>query len=354
MIAFDSLLARAFATLLLLAAPAAQGSDDREPIRSVYEADPACPPESRFVEEIFLRTGRARLATKEEPARTFHSRIRRRGSKFVGELRIGTSGGTSEAREISAVACDRVVSALALFAALAIDPRASVAEHPEESSTAVDRPTETTTTAQLAPPQAPETATPALPASPPDTAQPTIPNGPAAPPASWKWRVGAQAFAMFAAAPKGLFGGSLVATTTREPTDLRFRLSLGYAQSPGVDAGPGTAEVLLPNAGASVCPLALRLSSTASVWWCAGSRAGLFVARGSRLAAPEREARAWIDLEAVGMLEWRAGSMWAIEAGVGVGAPLTRYTLVFHQPETLIYEPAAAGLWTGLGVTWGR
>ena len=352
MIVFDSRSARALAAVLLLMAPAARGSDEREPIKSRYEADAACPAESRFIEEILARTPRARLAAEGESASIFEARILRRGKRFVGTLKIHRPEGSSEAREISATTCDSVVSALALFAALAIDPSASSsAEAPSV------RPPESEVVAnEEQPPPSPPPPTPQMPS--PTTSQPVLhPEFSNVTRNSWTWNAGLQVLAMSAAAPGGVYGASLIASADRQAAPgggLRIRLSAGYAQSLQVEAGQGVAQVLLPNAAVAVCPLRLRVSSQWVIRACGGPRSGIYFAQGSRLAVPDQTTRFWLDLEAIGSLEWRVGRMWALEAGVGPVIPLTRYTLVFNQPETLIYTPSTFGLWGGLGLTWGE
>jgi hypothetical protein len=303
-----------------------------EGVRLDYAADAACPPESRFAEDVLARTSRVRFGEAGGSARVIHIRITRRNGEFAGRLQIGASGRISEAREIAGAACDDVTSALALFTALAIDPSASTTARsapatPEPSVTGVRSP------APVAP-------------SPP-------PSLPAA--SAWIWAMGLNAEALFIAAPDGLYGASLVASTSRmsaSPIALRGRVFLGYARSPRVAAGPGVADVQLPYLGAAICPFEGALSQVMKLQICGGSRIGVYVARGAEVDVPESATQWWVDAEMRGGIGWRWSDQWTFETSAAAVMPLTRYTLVFDAPATLVYRSPAVGLGIGLGVTW--
>jgi len=89
-----------------------------------YRAADGCPRREQFIDEIRRRTALARVAGPgEQPEIAMRVRIDRRGKRFTGKLDI-TIGTTSTQRDLTDPSCAEVTSALALIAALAIDPLA--------------------------------------------------------------------------------------------------------------------------------------------------------------------------------------------------------------------------------------
>ena len=131
--------------LVVLAARDASGQDaDVEPLGVDYTAPDGCPPASSFFSEITARTPRARAARSGERARVLHVKVTRRGEAHVGTLAVEDTTGTGSAREVSGGTCAEVVGALALVAALAVDPHASVAPRPPPTPTPTPTPTPAT------------------------------------------------------------------------------------------------------------------------------------------------------------------------------------------------------------------
>ncbi|MFO7179856.1 MAG: hypothetical protein DIU78_014245, partial [Pseudomonadota bacterium] len=83
------------------------------------------------MDEVFARTTSARLATDDEPARSFLVELRRRGRSITGTLTIRETDGATMARRITGAQCSDVASVLALATALAIDPHAELAPRTE-------------------------------------------------------------------------------------------------------------------------------------------------------------------------------------------------------------------------------
>jgi hypothetical protein len=97
---------------------------EREPIRAGLRAPPGCPASGEFVAQVLARTGRARAAQATEPARTFSLEIEERALGFAGKLRVMTPSREWVERRVEADSCEEVVEALALVAALILDPEA--------------------------------------------------------------------------------------------------------------------------------------------------------------------------------------------------------------------------------------
>ena len=103
-----------------------------EPIAWTYSAPPDCPPAETFEREFRARTTRAELvAGAADASRSFSVALSSEPGRAVGRIEIEGPGGAVATREVAGQTCAGVVSALALVAALAIDPLA--AESPAAS-----------------------------------------------------------------------------------------------------------------------------------------------------------------------------------------------------------------------------
>ncbi len=91
-------------------------------IRVQFESPPGCSDSDVFYGGIRARSSRIRLAGTGQPATTLRVRVVRAGNKVQGELRIVDSQGEADTRQLDGFTCDEVVQALALTAALALDP----------------------------------------------------------------------------------------------------------------------------------------------------------------------------------------------------------------------------------------
>lgn len=91
-----------------------------------YTASDDCPPRSLFIGNLLARTQRLRLVEAGDTA--FTVLIERHGAASAGSLAVVTPDGAAPAvREVEADTCSEVVEALALVAALTVDPDAKTA-----------------------------------------------------------------------------------------------------------------------------------------------------------------------------------------------------------------------------------
>lgn len=122
---------RSLVTLLVCAwvlVPRLAGAQvEREPIRASVLPGSVCASARELEAAVIARTPRARIAEPGEPARTFHVSTRREGLAIVGRLAVEDSSGRGSPRVLTASSCRELVDALALVAALAVDPRAKEA-----------------------------------------------------------------------------------------------------------------------------------------------------------------------------------------------------------------------------------
>ncbi|NUO53197.1 MAG: hypothetical protein HOV80_30485 [Polyangiaceae bacterium] len=115
----------------LAAALSAERADAAERTFTVeYKAAKGCPSRETFVDEIKRRTAVARLAGPgEQPEVSMRVKLDVKRRKATGRLDM-TIGTTATQRDLEDPSCAEVVSALALLAALAIDPLAETAHLP--------------------------------------------------------------------------------------------------------------------------------------------------------------------------------------------------------------------------------
>jgi hypothetical protein len=145
-------------TLSLLAAVAdltvpAQASEVK-PVQVVVDAPLGCGDADEFFSSLRSRTHLVRPATGDEPHTTLRVRILETRRYAMGELRLVDSRGETDTRRVQGARCDDVVQALALAAAVALDPSVllpSAKTTPEPEPTAASAPAPTIAPAVVEP-----------------------------------------------------------------------------------------------------------------------------------------------------------------------------------------------------------
>lgn len=337
---------------LVAVAGSAHAQDAPEPFAVDYSAPDGCPSASAFFGEVTARTPRARAAAAGERARVLHVRVEKRGEAHAGRLWIEEGGTTSTAREVSGGSCGEVVGALGLVAALAVDPRASVAPRPAPAAAstapAAPAPTEEPKPpldkeAAKSPTKEPETdPTPKKPAADraPSPEASTMP--PRRDPRHWTLGAGGEVSALSdAIVSLRIFGeldlgGGLLAPSIR----------IAASRSLPVDraATIGSANLTWTAGAIEASPIRLDLASTTlTLRPCAGIAVGLLEAEGSGIATPRSETRAWVSANVQGRLVWAPVRAFAIELEGGAHLPILRESF-FFDPNILVYQaPAIAG-----------
>ncbi len=324
-----------------------------EPIRVAYAAPDDCPGEAAFVAQVLARTRLARRAEGTEAARAFSVTIRRQGARVVGDLTVRAATGERSARSVAAPSCPEVVGALALVAALTIDPAASTAPLAPASPAALAPPS----------PAAPAPAEPArsgAPAPPPRAEAPPALPAVSAPPRhtspAWSWSASA-----------GLMGG-VTGAASPDPMPLARAFATVEARTTGLWSPAATlsAAVGRSTAGATpssvtftwisgrldACPVAWRARSWLALRPCAAFDAGLLRADpdGAGLEDAEGHSRLWLSADALARAELQTGALLVRLEG-GVLAPLRRDRFVFTGDKTTVIHqvPDVAGF-AALGV----
>jgi hypothetical protein len=322
---------------------------ETEPVVLTFDAPPGCPSAAQFLQELALRTERARLAAPGEVARRFVASVGVTAAGSSGRLEIQGTDGAVARREVTGHDCVEVTSALTLVAALAIDPQASLMPRAELLAG--------TTVAPEASPVFPMQAVPAPDVAAPPWQRPEDPTAPRA--ATPVWSLGAALGSLVGAMPSvALGGGAFVgfAPDADDPLVPSFRVgALAEFASPSFAGGIG-ADVSWWVSRLEACPLRPRLASTFAVELCAAVDAGVFHSIGRGLDHTEGATRGWLAPGAEARLVWAPAVGPFVEIGGGAVVPVRRYPLYYQAPgapETGVWEmPRVAGT-LALRAGWG-
>ena len=326
-----------FAATTLFGRPCAADASP-EPITWSYSAPPECPPAETFESQFRARTTRAELVASAAPAsRSFVVTLSLESGRVLGRIKIEGPASALATRVIAGQTCGGVVSALALVAALAVDPLAG------ESLAAASLPDPQA--ALVAPKPEPATA----PANPERLARTSRPRT--------GFAAGLAADVVLGLFPKPAPSGSVFGEVRLERSALfspSARLSLSAAVSSSVTAQPGSAKFRWLAAALEGCPFDFRLLPGLHATPCAFIEAGVLEGSGAGVATPEADSRRWLALGGSGRLNWLLGQFF-VEAQGRLAAPLARDTFVLAVPERVVIHAVPAiigGFGLGAGVRW--
>jgi hypothetical protein len=310
-----------------------------------------------FLQQIFARTSRARRAGVGEAGRVFIVRIVQRQSASTGTLEIQETSGAQSHREVTAATCDEVMAALALVAALTIDPQAVT------TPVAVPPP-------PTAPPEPPLVTEPPKPKPPPKR----VPEPKTVPPAEVRPRdeaAGTRKHVRFGAhvAAEVMSGFAPdVALLPRAGVELELevarhswlvpsvRLSAARGEGDATIEGVGSASFVWTGARLEVCPLRAGTGVGPYARPCLGTDFAVVDASGRDLPDPKSATRPWV----APLASLRAGSRLpfglAFEIYAGGSFPLvddqfkfddqrnSRRVLVHEVPPLSFFAGLAAGI----------
>jgi hypothetical protein len=333
----------------VLCAVAGARAEERVAVGLRYSAAATCPNEVEFVDEVNARVRRgvdwnvavAQIDMRVSLERTDDARAR-------GTLEVIQPGVEPTRREFTAATCPEVGSALALVAALTLDPNARTEALPARFPTIVEPPP--------APPPAPvEPVTPPPPARP--VAAPAEPR-PTPQPAG---------YAAWFGPAGGVAGGYAPQPLVSLGLSLGVR-SLRRGWSPGVQLTPwwGKTGTTGPEAELGSfswatgrlegCPVFLALAARLSFDPCLAVEVGRLTARGDDGAVdtPVTAERWWVAFGATLSLQWTSET-WFARAGGLLLFPATRDELVFRAPDRSVHQanPALVGGTVALGFRFG-
>lgn len=321
----------------------ARGEEDL-PFRLAYDAPAECPPSDDLVQRIRSYSRRVRLGGGQETATALSVTVTAHTGGFTGVLDARRPGEASFVRSVPAPDCEQSIAAIALIAAIAIDPEASLEAAGPARAEAPPSPE---------PQPAPEVPPPPPMAAPGDTRPERSPPGRAKRPLGWS--LGARAGATSAIAPQWIPDVGAVLAYEANPAGwfaLRASLSALYGFSGTVPEPSGSARYDRAGARLSACPLELPEISVVSLRPCADAEIGRLHAQG--IAVPNSTERSLL-WAAVGA-SVRADRMVApwLTVGIQAGAlfPLIRDGFYFDPGRDIVHrvEQVAAQFALELGL----
>ncbi len=341
-------------------------------VRLEYDAPAGCPDARSFEAQIRARS--AKVAVGADAPVAVRVRIVARGGRFEGEVSLPDARGHESRREVDG-ACADVTAALALIAALALDPTASTAPN------AVPAPSVASSGGSLAA----DAGNPAAGATSPPSATPAIElparvvaSPPQPPPArergtaaisealsdevarthDWAWSIGAHGAVTGGVTPAPL--PSVVAfldvwrrSARAFAPALRLRFERADSGSVVVGSSGAGADFVWTAGSVDLCPVALspwRFRFTA----CARGEAGALSATGIGVTPTRTSTRPWVTAGAVVRARLTVIGALFVEAEGGGFAPFVRDRFFVEAADaTIQHAPAfaAAGA-AGLGVTF--
>jgi hypothetical protein len=307
-----------FATLL---ASAPLFAEDVTPVKLSYAAASGCADERGFFEQVAARTQRVRLADASEPATALLVSIREVPGGLAGKLELRGDEGTTAAREVKAASCDQVVAALAIMAALAIDPDASTEPLPKP---------------RAAPPPSPPRPV-VRPPPEPIALEP-------APALRSRWKVGVSLAVL-----SGVFSDPVLAVRPfvelaregQSRSGYTLRLSAARFQSKVVRS-EGTGEFALNSARLEACPLHLRTWEPVWVSACPLLDAGWLEARGADVTPRQSLTRGWLAAGGTLRIQLRLLEILALEASGELFFPFVRDRF-FVGSDATVHQTGAVG-----------
>jgi hypothetical protein len=305
--------------VLAVALSAASGHAQESWVRIEYTAPPECPSEADFIEQVLIRTRRARLAGPGDLAHTMNITVESQPGQSVARLEFIDTDSQRVKREVSGEECGEVVSGIALVTAIAIDARA---EKQAAQAPPARAPGERTT----APPPPPPSAVPA-------PSRAIEPTGPGA-----RWDAGMGFLATSAVAPSPLYGLAAFVAVSPGNAGWSARLTLAYLESPNLTVTGGEASFQLAFARAEGCPLALTPTAHLALLPCAALDAGIVAASGGGVADPKSPTIFWSGVSLIARMQLDLQDFLLFEVQGELGAPFTRERFYFERPEVTAHE----------------
>lgn len=339
---------------------AAVQGQERVAVGLRYSGSPSCPSEADFVDEVNARVPRPIAWNVGGEGIDMRVSVSADGAQATGTLEVVQPGVEPKRREFRASSCAEVGSALALVAALTLDPNARTDVLPARAPVpAADGPAPALVPpADVAPP-APPKPPPAPPPVPAARAVTPPRSSPRASPAALysAWIGPAAGVASgYASEPLVTLGVTLGVRTARRGWSPGVQLTplWGKTGTTGPTAALGTFTWAM--ARLEGCPAVVALAANLSLEPCLAAELGRLSARGAdgAVAVPTTRKLLWASFGATLSLQW-SGKGWFSRAGALLLYPATRYELVFSAPDRLVYQPGVAlGGTIALGFRFGE
>jgi hypothetical protein len=299
--------------------------------RVVFASSSVCGSPTEFVEQLQRRSSHLRPADPVEPALTFFVSLNSTQAGVQGHLRVQNADGTGSSREVPGADCHEVLSAMALIAALVVDPFAFTGD-------ALPLP--------LPPPP------PARHAEEPAALEPPTPPTHR----GWSLGVGQRLNLNTGVLPGAGWGQSLLAEASLSLTELfrpSVRLAAHRARGLKEDPPSGAGEFRWTAGRLALCPVLWEPDSSVSLRPCAFVDAGQLYARGIRLPNGQDGETVSIFWAAAGPeLELEATLVGPLTLGAEIGwmFPLVSRDFFYLLPTGTHVHQISSGLAAGLGL----
>jgi hypothetical protein len=303
-------LASGFALLSLTSAARAAEAPSPEPFRLVWSSSAGCGDSRTFLSELSGRTTLLREARQDEHAITLIVATFLHESGVRGQLTVRKPDGDLTVREVPGSDCQEVESAMALIAALMVDPLAG--DPQRAAGQRHSRP---------------------LAAAPPPA--------PTAPRSSWSLRVEQRLTVRTAVAPRASWGQGLGLMITGESSAWRPSVALSAQATRATASAPhGSAELDWAAAQLAACPLGLRPAEPWDLRACGVLQLGRLRGIGFQTGEPARKSILWSSAGLELQARYRVlGPLWLGLEG-GFSLPFTRERFYLEPQETLHRVPA--------------
>jgi hypothetical protein len=276
-------------------------------------------PHDTFTHQVLRRAPSAKLATPNEPALSMAVKLRTEPGIVRGRLTLLEPNGVVTERDVTGASCAEVTAALALIAAVFLDPNATADE----------------------PPKVPPRADPR-----PDAAE-----------AQGVWRLGGgPAVGVHGAtAPRFTPGLALVLEAALERDrglSPLFSVSLMRGLTSRVEVQTSVATLRFMAARLQACPVAWPRASNLTFRPCGLIEAGVLDAAGTETSDPQRVRTPWLAPGGALRAELNLSTILMIALDAGFVVPLFRPEFYFDPdaPETVAFEVPPIGSTGHLGV----
>lgn len=312
--------------LALTAAPgaaraASPASAQAKPFRLVWSSSAGCGDARRFLSELEGRTSLLREARQDEHAITLIVETFRTQGGVRGQLTVRNPDGDLTVREVPGLDCREVQSAMALIAALMVDPLAGGAERaPVKTSRPSPRP------------------------------EPS--EGRSARAAGWSWRLEQRLTAHTAIAPGLSEGQALGLMFTGDRWSARPSVGLSaHLAHATTSVTEGSAELEWTAGQLTLCPVSLQPTPSWDWRACGAFQLGRLRGIGFRTVARATKSILWSSAGVEVQGRYRLlGPLWLGWEG-GLNFPFSRESFYLDPDETLHRVPAwGLGLGIGLGL----